>query len=300
MTELGNKTTRRAALHIQTVSRLTNLSVDTIRAWEKRYAAVMPSRAPAGQRLFSSDDVARLMLLKTAVDGGESISKVASLSTQDLRTFVEAERLVGDTDDAIIAHLFNRVRSLDTYQLASDLSLASLSRPAVEFVDDVVSPLMVEITANAHSVDESTMHEYILCESLRSVSSNLLAKYAGFSSSPRIIFLTLPGERHSTPPLLAALVAAEAGYRTMFAGTEIAPQHVDTLARSMRASALGLYVGVLSDDALRLVNEVRKRLPSISLFVGGPGLRLETDLHPTQTMREFVAALTHPQAPLPG
>ncbi len=281
----------RASLHIQSVSRLTNLSVDTIRAWEKRYAAVNPTRGPARQRLFSADDVARLVLLKEAVDSGESISKVASLSTSDLRCFVQAEHLVGDADDAIISRLLSRVRALDTYRLASDLSIASLSRSAVEFADDIISPLMMEISASARSVDESTTHELVLCECVHSVSSLLFAKYARHSSSPRFIFLTLPGERHSVPALLAALACAQAGYRSLFAGTEIAPQHVEALARSMRAAGLGIYMGVHSDDAVRLVHEVKKRLPLLPLFVGASGLRLAPDLRPTQTLRDFVALL---------
>jgi MerR family transcriptional regulator, light-induced transcriptional regulator len=282
---------RGASLHIQSVARLTNLSVDTIRAWEKRYAAVSPTRGPARQRLFSSEDVARLVLLKEAVDSGESISKVASLSTSDLRSFVQAEHMVGDADDAVILRLLSRVRALDTYRMAGDLTTASLSRSAVEFADDIISPLMMEITAGARSVDESTTHELVLCECIHSVSSLLFAKYARHPSSPRIIFLTLPGERHSVSPLLAALACAEAGYRSLFAGTEIAPQHVEALVRSMHASALGVYVGVHSDDALRLILEVKKRLPDLPLFVGASGLRFAPELRPTQTLRDFIGAL---------
>jgi MerR family transcriptional regulator, light-induced transcriptional regulator len=297
MAVLSPEKEQRASLHIQSVSRLTNLSVDTIRAWEKRYAAVNPSRGPAGQRLFSADDVARLVLLKEAVDSGEAISKVASLSTTDLRGFVRAEQLVGDADDAIISRLFHRVRMLDAHQLASDLAMASISRSAVEFADDIISPLMVEIAANARGVDESAMHELILCETLRSVSSSLFAKYARPVGSPQVIFLTLPGERHSIPPLLAALASAEAGYRSVFVGTEIAPRHVEALARSMHVTALGIYVGVHSDDAGRLIHEVRRRLPGLSIFVGTSGWRLAGDPRPTHTLRDFVAALAQLQEP---
>src|SRR5579884_448994 len=100
-------------LHIQVVSRLTNLTVDTIRAWEKRYAAVKPQRGPARQRLFTADDVARLVLLKEAVDSGSPISRVASLGTVELRAVVDTGRRVGDRDDATISRLLSKVRAFD-------------------------------------------------------------------------------------------------------------------------------------------------------------------------------------------
>jgi DNA-binding transcriptional MerR regulator len=270
MATLMRESDDRASLHIQSVSRLTNLTVDTIRAWEKRYGAVSPVRGPAGQRLFSADDIARLVLLKEAVDSGESISQVASLTTPQLRSFVQTEHLVGDVDDAVIARLFNRVRALESYQLAHDLSLVSLSRSAVEFADDLVAPLMIEIAASARSVDESAIQELVLCACLHSISSLLFAKYSRRPGAAAIPFLTLPGERHSVPPLLAALAAAEAGYRSLYVGTEIAPHQIEALAKRSHAAAIGIYVGVHNGDALRLLYDVQKRLPALVVFVGRP------------------------------
>jgi DNA-binding transcriptional MerR regulator len=291
MSALSKETDREASLHIQSVSRLTNLSVDTIRAWEKRYAAVIPTRGPARQRLFSTDDVARLVLLKEAVDSGESISQIASWTTDQLRSFVESEHFAGDVDDAIITRLFNRVRALESHQLTQELSVASLSRSAIEFADDVIAPLMVEITANARNVEQSAVQELVLCECLHSISSLLFAKYARKPGTAQMIFLTLPGERHSTPPLMAALAAADAGYRSVFVGTEIAPRHVEVLVRATGAVALGVYIGVNGVDALRLLRDVKKRLPNVTVFVGSPRLRIDGDLHATQTLREFATVL---------
>jgi hypothetical protein len=45
------------------VVRLTGLGEHTIRAWERRYAAVIPERTPGGTRRYSAADVARLRLL---------------------------------------------------------------------------------------------------------------------------------------------------------------------------------------------------------------------------------------------
>ncbi|MGI9590525.1 MAG: MerR family transcriptional regulator, partial [Myxococcota bacterium] len=42
---------------IGAVSRLTGLTADTIRAWEKRHQAVEPFRSEGGTRLYRESDV---------------------------------------------------------------------------------------------------------------------------------------------------------------------------------------------------------------------------------------------------
>ncbi|MDJ0833948.1 MAG: MerR family transcriptional regulator [Gammaproteobacteria bacterium] len=67
------------------VSKLTGISSDTLRIWERRYAAVVPVRTEAGGRLYTADDIARLKLIKNLVDGGDSIGNVATLSIDQLQ-----------------------------------------------------------------------------------------------------------------------------------------------------------------------------------------------------------------------
>ncbi len=71
---------------IGTVSHLTGIDPHTIRAWERRYQAIRPGRSEGGARLYSDHDVARLQLIKAAVDTGDAISTVAPLSDDELRS----------------------------------------------------------------------------------------------------------------------------------------------------------------------------------------------------------------------
>jgi len=49
---------------IGAVSRMTGISADALRIWERRYAAVSPQRSPGGGRLYSPQDLARLRLIQ--------------------------------------------------------------------------------------------------------------------------------------------------------------------------------------------------------------------------------------------
>jgi DNA-binding transcriptional MerR regulator len=93
---------------IASVSRLTGVDAHTIRAWERRHGAVVPSRTPSGQRRYSDADVARLQLLRAVVAAGSAIGEVARQSNDALEARLaklSAEAPV-DTDAARLSVAF--------------------------------------------------------------------------------------------------------------------------------------------------------------------------------------------------
>ena len=79
---------------IGAVSKLTGISPDTLRIWERRYAAVTPLRSAGGGRLYTTDDIARLKLIRRLVDQGDSIGVVAALSHEELQARLDETRSV--------------------------------------------------------------------------------------------------------------------------------------------------------------------------------------------------------------
>lgn len=78
------------------VARLTGLTVHNIRAWEKRYAVVEPTRTDTQRRLYTREDIRRLTLLKTLVDSGQPIGTIADLTVHQLE-----ERVLETTTNGI-------------------------------------------------------------------------------------------------------------------------------------------------------------------------------------------------------
>lgn len=76
---------------IGTVSQLTGIPMDTLRAWERRYGVVSPSRSTANRRFYSRDDIARLMLIKQLLDQGDTIGSVVKLDESQLRERVQLQ-----------------------------------------------------------------------------------------------------------------------------------------------------------------------------------------------------------------
>ncbi|MEM9057315.1 MAG: MerR family transcriptional regulator [Pseudomonadota bacterium] len=88
---------------IGTVSRLTGISQHTLRVWERRHEAVKSRRSAGGQRLYSSDDVERLTVLKALVDRGDRIGKIAAETTDALRARVTTHMDHSQTREQLVS-----------------------------------------------------------------------------------------------------------------------------------------------------------------------------------------------------
>src|SRR3954471_1766220 len=66
-------------LRTGSLSRRTGLSTDVIRAWERRYALLRPSRTDGGFRLYSADDISRLRLMQHYQARGIPTAQAAGL-----------------------------------------------------------------------------------------------------------------------------------------------------------------------------------------------------------------------------
>ncbi|HEX8026215.1 MAG TPA: MerR family transcriptional regulator, partial [Candidatus Limnocylindrales bacterium] len=56
----------------------SGVSVDLLRAWERRYGIVEPKRTPSGYRLYDDDAIARLASMRRLVDAGWSPGTAAA------------------------------------------------------------------------------------------------------------------------------------------------------------------------------------------------------------------------------
>ena len=71
--------------NIQIASNLSGVGTHTLRAWEKRYKAVVPERSDSGRRLYSDEDIEKLQLLSELCTLGNSIGAIANKPKTELK-----------------------------------------------------------------------------------------------------------------------------------------------------------------------------------------------------------------------
>ena len=79
---------------IGTVASLTGISVERLRAWERRYD-LSPAHKAGKTRFYSRSQLDRLKLIKHLIDRGQPISSLASLNTEQLLARIDEDEAPG-------------------------------------------------------------------------------------------------------------------------------------------------------------------------------------------------------------
>jgi len=254
---------------LRAVVRLTGLSPDVLRAWERRHGVVTPTRTPGGTRRYSADDLERLRLLKAAVEAGHRIGKIADWGLDELRQRT-ANEVPGDHRLAEIIEAVDRLDELTAQRLLS-VQLSVLG--SAGFAREVALPLVREVGVRWAEGRLGIASEHLATGILRSQLGAALHPTAASIRGPRILFATPSGERHELGLLMAALTALGAGARPLFLGIEIPVE--DLLAAVEQSDARAVAVSIVTlppEQAARTLAALRGGLDEeVALWVGGSG-----------------------------
>jgi methanogenic corrinoid protein MtbC1 len=280
---------------IGVVARRTGLKQDLIRAWERRYGAVEPGRSDTRRRVYSDDDIERLLLLRRVVSGGRAISQIAGLGNEELQALIEAEPASpysprarpGSADDAADAQgpdgldevaegfldrCMAAAQRLDVTEMERELERASVLFSRTHLIERVLSPLMARIGQLWHQGTLRPIHEHMASTVVRSFLGGMKGAYHPEVSAPHLIVTTPARQRHEIGALLAAATAAGEGWQVTYLGPDLPPEEIAAAARQTKARAVALSITYPPDDPL-LGDDLRRlrRLldPETALVVGG-------------------------------
>jgi DNA-binding transcriptional MerR regulator len=168
----------------------TGLTTDVIRAWERRYGAVDPSRDDAGQRLYSDAEVERLRLLHRATEGGRSIGQVVDLPDGELAELVRGDAAAraarGPRDPAPdVDRLYERALALDGPGLEEALRRALWTRGLAAFAERVAAPLLRRLGEGWHAGEVTPAQEHVASAAISRVLTGLRVVRARWRWWPR-------------------------------------------------------------------------------------------------------------------
>jgi DNA-binding transcriptional MerR regulator len=283
---------------IRSVAKMTGLSVDTLRAWERRYDVVSPGRNARG-RLYSDANVSRLKQLAGLVEQGHAIGTIASLSDAELGKLLRGvDRHASSRPDSGGAAGFEPpkleplMRALDRYDLDEIeglLNRYAAVLPPRDLVFMVMVPLLQEIGRRWAAGKLRPSQEHLVSAIVRSVLGGLLRATSRPQAIPKIVCATPSGERHELGLLCAAVLIASAGWGVVYLGADVPA--ADILHAATVTGARVVLLSATSPGAVAR-NELRKlsALPAgTELWIGGP--EAEKLAAPVGHLARHVAAL---------
>jgi DNA-binding transcriptional MerR regulator/methylmalonyl-CoA mutase cobalamin-binding subunit len=258
----------------------TGLTSHVLRAWERRYGAVEPGRTKGGQRLYSDADVLRLRLLRKATEAGRPIGQVAELSTEELVSLVGEDAATSERASAgpgsrepHLEACLAAAERMDSQALREELMRAVVKLSAPVFVTGVVGPLLARVGELWEAGKLRPAEEHVVSTAVRQVLDWLLGQYEASGDAPLLVAATPSGELHEFGAMLAAVVAADAGWRVLYLGASLPSEEIALAAERTGAAVVAVSVVDGADEEVdrsrRELGELRAALPEGVLLVTG-------------------------------
>lgn len=277
--------------NLKAVLRVTGLTPETLRAWERRYGAVRPVRSDNGRRLYSSAQMQRLKLLSILVRRGFRIGEIAKHSDVELTRQLEETRESASSDKILnqsrgIADLLNSLERFDLSELRKKIALVRYQISAREFALELTPALMNRIgslfesgkisIAQEHAVSHLIQNELReIFDSLESLEKPADDGLARNSRPHRMIFGTRPGDFHAIGLKLAAILCRAHGIQCHYLGANLSASSMLDAVKNLKPMAVVVGLSDLSPEESEItpqhyIEALAQGLPKeTELWVGG-------------------------------
>ncbi len=280
----SNPTTETPPRHpVRLVAQRSGLSAHVLRAWERRYGVVTPTRTEGGQRLYTDADIERLTLLRTLTSHGSAISQVAQLPLGELARLVEEDRASRagsppsgpDLDPGPARWREAALRAIETLDgagLRRQLERGVVALGVPRFLDRVAGPVLIEIGIRWRSGSMSIAQEHLASAVFRQVLGWVRETAETGGSAPGLVVATPLNQIHEGGALWVAATAATEGWRVVYLGVDLPAAEIAAAALRTKARAVALSLIHPADDPAlgAQLSALWRALPAeLPLLVGG-------------------------------
>jgi DNA-binding transcriptional MerR regulator len=134
---------------IHRVAKLTGLSKDVIRVWERRFGLLKPTRGANRYRNYSDEDVTLLRFLKEQLDAGGSIGELSKLGREELlgraRASAPQVSFVDNTFSRLLRELLSTLNPFNRVTFEKCLNGAVAVVPFEEALHGILLPLQEQV-----------------------------------------------------------------------------------------------------------------------------------------------------------
>ncbi len=265
---------------IGAVERSSGLSKDTLRVWERRYGFPRPQRDEHGERVYRSDDIEKLRLIKRLIDRGYRPGKIVDLPAADLRTLTET--LGEDDTPPGLQRLIDALKGHRAAELHSHLAQLMVRDGLDRFILNTVAPLNYHVGVAWMKGQIEVHEEHVYTEMIQSLLRGAVGSLPASERAPTVLLTTFPNELHSLGILMVQALLGGKGANCISLGTQTPIEDIVAAAKGHQADvvALSFSAAFPTGHLLDGLSELRERLPPrVDLWVGGG--------HPALTRRNI-------------
>ncbi len=252
------------------VSRIAGIPKNLLRMWERRYGYPKPERDRNGDRIYSNEELEKLVAIRHLMGQGCRPGKLVGLKLSQLRSLMS--KAEADLDiDRLIALL----KTDDTLSLRGHLQQQLAALGLRSFVHRLMAPATSAVGDAWARGELEIYQEHLYTELITALVREALPAHYQMEGSPRIMLTTLQGEPHALGLLMAEALAWIGGAQVIPFGTEMPLRDIVNAITRHEIDVLGLSFSCHfgNEDALAMLSGLRHQVDSgVAIWAGGAAI----------------------------
>jgi MerR family transcriptional regulator, light-induced transcriptional regulator len=249
-------------LRIGELSRRSGVSPELLRAWERRYGLLDPTRSAGGLRLYSDADLERVRRMRRHLDGGVAAAEAAALALG-----AEPADAVAASPGAAREELADALDRFDEPRAQASLDRLLAVTTVDSLLSDIVLPFLKDLGDRWERGEVTVAQEHFASAVLRGRLLGL-ARGWGLGVGPAAVLACLPGEQHDLGLIAFGLALRARGWRIVYLGPDVPLETVEDASRRLEPSLIVLH-SVTSDRVGPVAGDIRALARDHRVALGG-------------------------------
>jgi DNA-binding transcriptional MerR regulator len=234
---------------INHLEQFSGIKAHTIRMWEQRYELFTPHRTEGNTRLYSFDDLQKLLNISVLLNSGKRISQLAILSKEDIERQLHSLGSCEDSYKMAINHLILYKHTLEVEKFEDVLDSCVLQWDIDVTLEKIIFPLLQRTALLAYP--DRTCETHFAITAIRRKIILGIEKTRVNEFSQQIALLFLPeGEHYDLMLLYMAYVLKRKGIRVLYLGTNVPVENLKQLITQKQLN--GLYTFIPQKHSFKL------------------------------------------------
>lgn len=222
---------------IKDFENLSGIKAHTIRIWEKRYNLFSPDRLESNFRSYTPQDLKKMLNIAYLNLNGYKISKIASLSDNDIEIKARELSAKNQNNEAEISNLKLAMLKFDT-ALFNQIYLKLLSEKSFShIIENIFIPFLMDIgmlwqTNTIHPANEHFISNLII-QKIQIETGKMDLNQKKFENESVYVLFLPTNEHHEIGLLYINYLLSLNGYHTVYLGQSIDLQNLEQIQKQV-------------------------------------------------------------------
>jgi DNA-binding transcriptional MerR regulator len=274
-------------LSIKDLENISGIKAHTIRMWEKRHNIFDPERTETNIRLYSSDDLTKLLNISSVLEHGMKISKISTLSREELNNQIEIiqQENVEASKKIVINKLIVATLKCSVIDFEKTYKNHSVKHGLENTIEKIIYPMLIQIGIMWTVSKLNPSQEHFASQMIRQKLFSAIDLLPDASKKDSRYVLYLPDdEDHEIGLLYAYYLIKKAGHECIYLGPSVPVIDVGECCMNSNATSVLCTFTIPRHESVlnTYLNTMKAVCPSVKLLVHGLPSHIDSQLNDPQ------------------